>query len=443
MKRGIVGAGAAIGLALIMFASGSLAPFRADGTGDRRRVAAVEAGALTVAAGDARLDRSIAALQRTLRKSPDDAGSLAALGLSYLTKGRLTADPTYYPKAGAVLRRSLLVDRSGNFRARLGLAVLAAARHDFTRALAWSRAAKRINPFNADIRGVMGDALVELGRYGAAARTLQQMVNLRPDLASYARISYLRELHGDVRGAIRAMSTARDFAGGTGPDAAWASYQLGELYLNSGWPARAGREYRRGMYLAPGYPLPEAGVAKVEAARGDFAAAAATLSEVVKRYPTPELVILLGDLYRAAGNTDQASRQYQLVRAIQGLYRANGVNNDLEVALFDADHGIAPNAAVARARAEYRRRHSIHVADALAWTLYADRRYRPAWRHAHEALRLGTRNALFHFHAGMIAAALHHRSVARRHLATALDINPHFSFLHADEARRTLRRLRA
>ena len=61
---------------------------------------------------------------------------------------------------------------------------------------------------------MIADAQIELGRYGAAARTLQRMVDLKPELASYARVSYFRELHGDLAGALQAMRLAVS-AGGT------------------------------------------------------------------------------------------------------------------------------------------------------------------------------------------------------------------------------------
>ncbi len=59
------------------------------------------------------------------------------------------------------------------------------------------------------------------------------MVDTLPGVASYARVSYARELMGDVPGAIKAMEAARDIAG-TPADSAWAGYQLGELYFNQG-----------------------------------------------------------------------------------------------------------------------------------------------------------------------------------------------------------------
>ncbi len=37
---------------------------------------------------------------------------------------------------------------------------------------------------------------------------LNRMVSIRPDIRSYSRISYLREIHGDIPGAIEAMELA-------------------------------------------------------------------------------------------------------------------------------------------------------------------------------------------------------------------------------------------
>jgi tetratricopeptide (TPR) repeat protein len=160
----------------------------------------------------------------------------------------------------------------------------------------------------------------------------------------------------------------------------------------------------------------------------------------VARYPLPEYVIALSDLYTQAGRLRAAARQNDLLRAEEKLYRSNGVNVDLELALFDADHG-KPRAALQAARAEWRRRRSVQVADALAWALYRNGSPRNAALYARRALSLGMRNALFFFHAGMIELALGHGDEARANLRRALVINPHFSIQHAATAVRTLERL--
>ena len=158
---------------------------------------------------------------------------------------------------------------------------------------------------------------------------------------------------------------------------------------------------------------------------------------MVSRYPLPQYVIALGDLYRVAGDSAQAERQYALVRVEEKLFQANGVNVDLELAQFDADHGD-PRAALAAARTEWGRRHSILVADALGWALHANGRDAEALRYATFATKLGYRNALLYFHRGMIEKALGDVTAARRDLREALDINPHFSILYSPVASKAL-----
>lgn len=382
------------------------------------------------------LEDSIANLQRRLRVLPQDWKGFASLGLAYVTEARVTADPTYYPKAESALERSLSIDADGNFEALVGMGTLALARHDFAGALRWGERARAIAPVNADVDGVIGDAQLELGRYDAAFSTLQTMVDTRPDLSSYARVSYARELQGDVAGAIVAMRAAEQ-AAGTAADAAWATFQLGELDWNAGRARQAAVEYRRAIELAPDYVPPLAGLAKVAWADGRIDRAIELFTRVTERYPLPEFVIALGDLYRSAGDEADARHQYALVRAEQDLFRANGVNVDLELALFDADHG-SPRDALAAARTEWGRRHSVHVADAYAWALHANGRDREAAAYSKRALELGTRSALFLFHAGMIQRALGHDVTAIRLLREALATNPNFSIAYSSIAARAV-----
>jgi tetratricopeptide (TPR) repeat protein len=435
--RPVAWIGVAAALGLFVFVGGGIGLLRRlPVDGPIARPAPDAAALLRPASGGDSLSQGIASLQERLRTLPGDWRGFADLGLAYVQQARVTADPSYYPKAQGVLERSLRLQADGNFEAMVGMGALALARHDFSGALGWGDRARALNPYNGNVYGVIGDAQVELGRYRDAFATFQRMVDTRPDLASYARVSYARELQGNVRGALAAMGAAAR-AAGTPQDAAWASYQLGELYFTSGRIALAEAAYRRGVELAPDYVPPRAGLAKVAWAQGRVHRAIRGYAWVVERFPSPEYVIALGDLYAESGRSRPAGRQYALVRAEERLFRANGVNVDLELAVFDADHG-RPVDALAAARAEWGRRHSINVADALAWALYANGRYREAVPYARAALSLGTRNALFRFHAGMIQLRLGHRDAARELLSDALATNPHFSILWGSVARRTL-----
>jgi tetratricopeptide (TPR) repeat protein len=375
----------------------------------------------------------VSSLQQRLRSDPGDWRSHATLGLAYVQQARITADPSYYPKAQAVLERSLALHAVGNFEALLGLASLAAARHQFGAALDWAGRARAANPHSADAHALLGDALVELGRYEEAFDTYQAMVDLRPDLSTYARVSYAWELQGSYENAVRAMELALQ-AAGSPVDAAWASVQLGDLQFNAGRLQRAADQYRRAAAADPSFVPARAGLARVAAARGRLGKAIDDLEWVVERQPSPEHVIALGDLYAVSGKADRAEQQYELVRVQERLLETSGVDVDLEIALFDADHGVHLPEALAAARSVWARRRSVHAADALAWTLYANGRFEEAIGYSNQALRLGTENALFYFHRGMIEVALGRDGAARRDLSRALGINPHFSLLWSGEA---------
>ena len=89
----------------------------------------------------------------------------------------------------------------------------------------------------------------------------------------------------------------------------------------------------------------------------------------------------------------------------------------------------------------YARRPGIYAADVLAWALYKAGETEEARQYSHEALRLGTRDALKYFHAGLIARQLGDTTQAKQYLAEALSLNPHFSILYAADAQAALSEL--
>lgn len=387
----------------------------------------------------------VTGLQEALRRDPDNGAAATQLGLAYLQVSRETGDPSYYPKADVLFTRALERDER-DFAAMVGMGTLALARHDFAAALTWGERARDVNPAHAPALGVIGDAQAELGRYEEAVATFQAMVDLRPDLASYARVSYARELYGDRPGAIEAMERAAEAGAGRAEHVAWTQVQIGNLHAGGGDLDAAQLAYDAALRTRPGYVYALAGHGRVAAARGDFPTAIARYEEAMTTLPLPEFAIALGDIHAASGDAAGAERSYALVEAIQDLYVANGTDVDLELALFAADHperGQDPAETLALAEEAYARRPSVHAADVLAWARYRAGDVAGAWSASVEARRLGTQDALMLFHAGVIADASGDAASARELLTRALAIDPAFSLRYAPEARAILSRLGA
>jgi tetratricopeptide (TPR) repeat protein len=382
----------------------------------------------------------IEGLQAQVRGAPSDPDAYAQLGLAYLQQVRETGDPTFYPRAQGTFEQALRLDPE-NFTATSGLGSLALARHDFRGALALGEQAARINPDVARSYGVIADAQVELGRYGAAARTLQHYVDVKPELSSYARVSYFRELHGDLPGALGAMRLAVTAGGGTAENVSYVQALVGKLNFDSGDYAGAEAAYRTALETDPGFPAATAGLARVEAARGEYEPAIRRLRGLVLRLPLPEYVIALGETEQAAGSTVAAGRDYRLVGAETRLLQANGVNTDAELAVFEADHGD-PAQAVDLAAHAWAAAPSVRSADSYSWALSAAGRDGEALRMSERAMRLGSRDPSFLYHAGMVALRAGDAERANGFLSRLVAQSPNFNPLYGPQAQRALEGLR-
>jgi len=264
-------------------------------------------------------DRAIAAAQAQLRHSPDNALALLGLAHAYIQKAREVADPSLYRKAGELLSLVARVnpqdpdvlDAQGD---------LANSLHQFAAGLAFGQRAVARNPDGEAGYAVVTDASNELGRYDDALTATQHMADLRSDLPALARVSYARELRGDLDGAIAAMAEAVT-AGGTagGENVAYVQTLLGDLLLTSGDLRAATTAYTSALADFPGFAAARAGQAKVLVAEGRPADAAAILDDVVRAVPLGEYAIAEGDDWAAAGYPGKAASAYDLVGGIERL----------------------------------------------------------------------------------------------------------------------------
>ena len=363
-------------------------------------------------------EKAIAIAQTTLAARPDDPKAIAALASAYLARVRETYDPSLYSRAGELLDRATeLAPRDVDVAIVAGN--LALSRHDFGTALRWGEIARSAAPARPAVYGVLADAYTELGRYDEAVEAAQRMVDLHPDLPSYSRVSYLRELHGDLDGAIDAMRRAVEAGAPRTEGTAWSEVQLGHLYFAKNDLVGAEQAYTRAVRRVEGYVFGIAGQARVRAERGDLSGAATLYEELLRRLPVPDFAIALADVHQRLGDTSRVAQDVRLVSAMQELLKSSGVRSDIDFALFDADHDLRLPDALVTARAEYRVRPSVTVAMTLAWTEYKNGQLVAASGHARDALRLGWRDPIALRRAERIAQAS--GDVELRRLVARLD----------------------
>ncbi|MBO3744460.1 tetratricopeptide repeat protein [Streptosporangiaceae bacterium NEAU-GS5] len=359
-------------------------------------------------------------LQDRLHRLPKDHTAWAELGLAYVQQARITADPTYYPKAEQAVDRSLALVPD-DFAGLTADAALAAGRHEFADAVRLATQATKANPYGPLAFGVLADAHTQLGQYKEATHAIDQMMRLAPGVSSFARASYDAELHGDRATAARMLDYAlRDAY--TPADIAFCRFYLGELALRSGDTPAAADHYAKAADADPAYIPALAGQARAAALDGRLAEAAATYETVTERLPLAQYLVEYGEVLERLGR--DARPQWALLAAQRDLMRANGVRDDLTWAEFEADHG-SPATAVEYARAEYARHPNAVAADALGWALHKNGEDREALPYATKATATGWHNALIDYHRATIERALGHDAThwSKRVKAD----NPHFT----------------
>jgi tetratricopeptide (TPR) repeat protein len=352
------------------------------------------------------------------------AEAQATDGYAELELARVRVDPSHYPLAAARFREAL---RSGGADALAlrGLAALAAARHRFDESLELAQRARRLDPANAAVYGLIGDANLELGRYPQAIAALDRMMSLKPTASGYARVSYARELAGDRDGAIEVMRMSVDAAGLPEPTA-WALTQLGNLHVASGRLPRGVHQYRAALARVPAYAPALVGLADVAHRRGEVTRAERLLRRALARVADPGAAATLGDVVAAQGRRQEAERWYRRALALESEFARFGGRNQVETALLDLDHDRNLGDALDRARAGLRFRTGVEGLHTYAWALYKNGRCAAAVPYSNRALALAPTDTGALFHRSRIEKCLGNSAAAARYASRVRSLDPTF-----------------
>ncbi len=337
----------------------------------------------------------------------------------------------YNTAAGALERAERLApgDRMNDVAGGL----LALARHDFALARTLGTRAHEADPFDSEALAIVVDANVEMGAYEEAKRLVEKLLGLRPSLAAYSRLSYIRELHGDVDGALEALILAGNAGTGTRSDLAQVTLLRASLMATHGDLDDAERLFHE-AHRHSSTAANDAGLARVLIARDNLGEAQALLEKAMRTSPRPDVALLLDEIYVATGNREGRAEVGRFLDANLADERAVGADVDMEASLIAADHGKW-GMALHLARAAYERRpENIFTAAALAWALHGNGSPGEAIPLIEKALRLGTRDPVLHYRASEIFAANGMTDRADKELSTALEINRRFSLRYQSPA---------
>jgi tetratricopeptide (TPR) repeat protein len=432
---------AGVTVALLLLASGTIVAVgplegrRASGAPvpDGPRVTLANAST-----GDPAIDREIERWTTRTRLNGRDADAWLRLADHLMQGARQTGNASFYTRAEAAYQRALALEPD-NSHAMTGMAWVCGGRHEFEQSIAWANRALALNPEDDAAHGLIGDAAVEMGDYAAAGRHYQRMLDLRPGLSSYSRAAHLLHLTGDTMRATLLMRKAIEAGSPHAENTAWCRAELALMYWRTGALMPAEQLLIEGLRQAPDNLHLHLAMARVQAGRGRHDAAIEHYRKAQAISPRPDAAAALGDLYTLTGKQEEARREYARVEELHNSQHEHGGAHDHGfLARFYADQGRNLPHALRLAEEEYRRNPSVHAADTLAWCYYKNDRYEEAREAIRKALAHRTPEAAFHFHAGMIYAALKDRRTAQLNFQRALSLNPGFSPKDAPVAVKTL-----
>lgn len=386
-------------------------------------------------------EQKIAWARKAIEANPKRYTPYNDLALALTRRARETADPGFYNRAEEAVRTAMELEPRNLESERIQIWILL-GKHEFAQALERAKALNRKVPDDVLVYGFLTDAHVELGQYDEAEKAAQWMLDLRPgNLPGLTRAAYLRELFGDVEGALDLMHSVYGRTPATEvEDRAWILTQMAHLQLMTGRVEIADTLLQQALELFPAYHYALANLAKVRACQKRHTEAVELLRRHYQRAPHPENLYALATALDRAGHRREA-RQTFLEFEQKAHREMNGADNsNRELVFYYAGPGRKAAEALRIARLEIARRQDVHTLDALAWALHVNGEHAAARQHMDKVLAVGIRDAQFFYHAGVIAMKTKDRQAASSFLERSLQLSPQSEV--AEAAGKLLSRLR-
>jgi tetratricopeptide (TPR) repeat protein len=368
-------------------------------------------------------------LIRKIKETPSDVKSLLALTALYIKEGRNTGNLNYYNDAALKCINAILGKDEKNFEALTFKSTIFLSQHRFADGLMVAAQAQQLYPYNAYVYGLLLDGYVESGKYNEAIAAADKMISIRPDNRSYSRIAYLREIYGDIPGAIEAMKMAVDAGVAGDENTEWCRVQLGKLLEKIGNKSEAKMHYSIAVNNRQNYPYALAGLARIASEDKDYTKALGLYIQADSLIPDHVFKEGIAEVYNLTGQSEKAKKVVEEIlnymkKFSSGGHNKEGQNEDHEMA--HAYMGVDNyEKALEFALLEHKRRPAnIEVNETVAMAYYGKAEYTRALPYIETALKTNCRNPELLCHAGLIYAKSGDKTKARMFLNNALKNDP-------------------
>lgn len=348
----------------------------------------------TLAAGaGSPAERKIALAKEKLARDPKHLPARNDWALALTQRARETSDPKFYVQADEVVTGTLAM-KPDDFAAQKVRAWVLLGQHRFAEARELATALNTRVPDDLMVYGMLTDANIELGRYDDAEKSAQWMLDLRPgNIPALTRAAYLRELFGDIEGAIDLMQSAVNrMPFQENEDRAWVLTQIGHLEYVRGRYDAAEASLTNALALFPEYHYALGGLADVRTAQKRYREAEELQRRRYVVATHPENLFELAESQARAGMKSEAAKSYAAFERGARAEMLKDDNSNRELIAYYAGAGKQPAEALRLAEREIAKRHDVYTREAYAWALFRNGRRDAAKREIAAALAVGVKH---------------------------------------------------
>lgn len=354
-----------------------------------------------------------------LRRHPEDLKTKMKLAMAYIQESRVTGNHAYYDEAALKLIEQVLEKEPQNYDGLAAKATVLLSQHHFADALKAAQEFVKLYPDAAFGYGLLCDANIELGNYTEGVAAADKMVATRPELRSYSRVAYLREIFGDYKGAKEVMLLATKSGLDGMEQTEWCRTELGKLYEMTGDTAMAAQYYEQSLALRPDYAYALAGLGRLAKIKGVYTvepeAKSRYFGEGVEYFKKAaeqtidyafydEMTDCLQKINptEARKNAENVITQLSKHATDDAAQPDKGHYADKELAYAYLKIGDTENAIVHATREWNRRPDNIDVNECLAWVYFQKNDVANAAKYMEKALKTNSQNPRLLYRAGQI-----------------------------------------